>query len=169
MRKEEEIESKNWNELFFETLDKNKEKITPSDFRFYNIERLPIIAKKTNEFSAVCIDCKHYLAELDDMALNLPDFINTSRENRVIFEKKLSKITTHLKREHKLQFATYYLSLYTVTGFLTGIIAGSLISYSVTGTFDINYLMISGVAGLILGRIMGNSKEKKLRKESGLI
>lgn len=168
-RKKEDMESKNWNEFFYEALDKNKEKITPGDFRFYNIERLPIIAKKTNEFSVSCIDCKHYLTELEDMAQNLPDFINTSRENRVNFEKKLSKITTHLKRKHKLQFATYYLSLYTVSGFLAGIVAGSLISYSITGTFDFNYLMISGAIGLILGRIIGNSKEKRLRKESGLI
>ena len=169
MRKEEEMADKNWYELFFESLDNNKDKITPGDFRFYNIERLPIIAKRTNEFSSGCIDCKHNLTELDSLAKNLPEFINTTRENRVDFEKKLSGITTHLKRKHKLQFATYYISLYTIVGFLAGIIVGSLISYTVNGTFDINYLMISGVAGLILGRIARNSKEKKLRKDSGLI
>jgi hypothetical protein len=169
MRKDEDMGDKNWYELFFENLDQNKEKLTPGDFRFYNIERLPIIAKKTNEFSSGCIDCKHNLTELEDLAQNLPEFINTTRQNRIDFEKKLTKITAHLKRKHKLQFATYYLSLYTILGFLAGLIAGSLVSYSVTGDLNINYLMISGVAGLILGRIAGNSKERKLRKESGLI
>ncbi len=160
---------KSWYELFFENLDKNKEKITPGDFRFYNIERLPIIAKKTNEFSGGCVDCKHHLTELDKIARNLPDFINTTRQNRVVFEKKISQITTHLRRKHKLQFATYYLSLYTITGFLAGLLAGSLISYSTGSEINFNYLMIGAAGGLILGRIFGNAKEKKLRKESGLI
>ncbi|MGD2034518.1 MAG: hypothetical protein PVF73_05640 [Bacteroidales bacterium] len=143
---------------FYQLLDQKKDRFHPSDFRFYNIARLPVLAKKTIEYSGRCPVCRKNIRLLEDMAEQLPESLS-KKNTRKQFEKNRDHIEAHLKREHKLRYANYYVSLYTLTGTLTGLLTGFLITLFITNSGNI--VLILTAFGIISGYLTGKIKDKR--------
>ncbi len=149
-----------WSEDYLTKLEKIRDQISSSDFRFYNIGRLPLIAKKTEEFSKKCNTCKSNLQALTDLAAMLPGCL-LKPDTRKKFGVEKSRIDKHLHKEHHVQYANFYYSYYSFFGILSGLIAGSSLSLVILGVINLNYLLISGILGLLSGQIIGKRLDRK--------
>ncbi|MBN2348862.1 MAG: hypothetical protein JXJ22_08500 [Bacteroidales bacterium] len=158
-----------WSEIIYDILEKNKNQISHNDFKFYNIARFPVIAKSIEQHAIGCRMCADNKNTFLELAENLPDYLNLSMESRKNFEKSLHAITDHLKKSHKVQFVSYYLSLFSAVGILSGIVLGILLSIVIKNLPDMNIILIGAGIGLITGRIWGSVKERKTRQQSGKI
>lgn len=153
------MDRKKWLAEFHESLEQKKDKLHPSDFRFYNIARLPILAGKTVEYSQSCKTCRSNIILLEELVNELPEIL-TEKDTRDSFETKKEKVEFHLKNAHKLRYAAYYSSLFTLFGGLAGGVLGFAISLIMKGNTS-NLLLIFTTIGLLLGYFGGNIKDKE--------
>ena len=148
-----------WLSNFCQSLEQKKYKLHPSDFRFYNIARLPILANKTMEFSSSCAVCKKNIQLLEELVDKLPESLD-HKDTREIFEFNKNKIVLHLKKIHKHRLPAYYLSLFTLIGGIAGGVLGFLLSLIMISNSE-NLILISITIGLISGFITGKIKDKR--------
>ena len=155
-----------WFENFYKKLDEKKDDIEPGDIRFYNIERIPILAKKTVHFSSDCPVCLENISKLDQLIAMLPECMEIQGD-RIQFEKEKNKIEKHLKINHALRFENHFTSLFTLLGLIIGIAAGLIYCYTRYGYLEQNSILISTAIGLFAGRIVGIRRDRK-QNRSGL-
>ena len=151
---------KNWSETYHQKLEQVRKQISPSDFRFYNLSHLPLIAKKSEEQSLHCTQCKANLQSLEELAGMLPDCFQNP-EKRKVFEKEKSRIEIHLQTSHKISYTNYHYSLYTFAGLIAGLSIGLVFSLIILNVINLNYLLISGILGVLAGQILGKTIERK--------
>ncbi len=143
-----------------QNLDNQQEKLNPKDRKFFNLDILMDLARFTQKFSYQCDVCKANKDIITDLSLTMSDKIDTLEGRRDI-TKKLDKLTTHLRKKHKLFIRRYVSSLYAVIGLLIGLLAGIGIGYF-TGQMKF-FILIGGATGLFIGTIAGGIKEKILK------
>ena len=153
-----------WLANFYQSLEQKKDKMHPSDFRFYNIARLPILANKTLKYSDTCPTCKLNIKLLEELVDELPECLN-QKNTRKKFETKKENIVSHMVNVHKLKFATYYTSLFTLIGSAAGGLLWFILTFLVNGKLA-NISLIFVVIGMISGYLIGNIKDKKVYKEN---
>lgn len=154
------MDSDEWIENYYQTLESRKDEISSSDFRFYNIGRMPLLAQKTHSFSKQCTICRNNIKKLEMLAESLPHSLQDN-QSRKEFEQYKFQIEKHLQKDHGIKFATYYSSLYTLVFSLTGVITGLLSSLLILNKIDINLILICFAVGLIAGRLTGSRIDKK--------
>ena len=147
-----------WSEDYYSRLEKIRNQIPKTDFRFFNLGHLPLIAKKTEGFSAQCHTCKSNLKTLAELAEMLPDCL-LQPESRKVFEKNKYQVEKHLYKIHRVSYANFYYSLFSFLGVFIGIIIGSILSYFITKKINVNYMLISGTIGLLAGQIFGKKRD----------
>ena len=149
-----------WSEGFYSRLEKIREQIPKSDFRFYNLGHLPLVAKKTEEFSKQCEICQSNQKILDQLVEMMPGCFENHHTRRK-FDKEKSRIEKHLHRKHQVHYAHFQYSLFSFLGILAGLLAGVLLSLFFTGALSINYLLIASISGLFLGQVAGKYYDRK--------
>lgn len=149
-----------WIENYIEKLESKKSAITPSDFRFYNIGRLPLLADRTKAYASGCRECKSNIRVIEHLADRLPECLNTPEE-RKSFEKERHAVERHLRKVHKVLPAHYYYALYAFLGAIIGIILGIVISLLLLNTINLNVPLIFFALGLFSGQIIGKKADKK--------
>lgn len=158
------MDDQNWPEDFYQSLERKTDKMHPSDFRFYNIARLPILANKTFKYSNACPICKLNKKILEDLVNELPECLNQTN-TRKIFEINKDKVVTHLKNAHKLRFANYYTSLFTLFGAIAGGLPWPIIRFTGNSKWnDISLIFI--VFGMIFGYLAGKMKDNRKYREN---
>lgn len=147
----------------------NNEKLYKKDFKFYQVDTFLKLAKKTDEFSPTCVDCKLLKRKVEDVSENLDTYLNGEIASRRSYEKILNEINDHVKRIHKIYPKQYNLYLFSFLGILAGMGVGWLIAW----LFDENYvkggLIFGFVIGLIAGRIIGKVRDNNLLKEGRVL
>ena len=150
-------------EIIFNNLESQKEHFTPSDFRFYNIGHLPILAKRSETYSNECPICKNNLHALalqsEQLSKKLQDF-----KKRKAFDALKRDIERHLKHEHGHRYPGHYLALYSFIGTTIGLALGYPVARILTPLDQTNTWLIITGAMLIIATIMGKQKDKKLAK-----
>jgi len=149
----------NWLEDYYTLLEQKKKDISISDFRFYNIGRLPLLAAKTSELSQSCHRCRANLKELQVLAEKLPECLEDLKQRRE-FEHHKNLVENHLRQEHAIRPAHYYYAKYTLIGAVSGIVAGSIISFIIYDEFNVNLPFIFFALGLITGQLMGRRADR---------
>ncbi len=148
-------------------INDQKENLYKRDFKFFQVDVLLKLAKKIDHYSSECNECNNYKKEILELSEQIPELLNNSLKGRREFEKNIDKYRNHLKRKHKLMPERYYISLYsllgTVIGITVGLIAALLINWHIV-KFTV---LLCFAIGLIVGRIIGNRKEKKQKKQFG--
>jgi len=158
------MEKQTWLANIYQSLDNKKGRFHPSDFRFYNIAHLPLIANKTAKHSENCLICKENIGLLEKLVDELPESLN-DKDSKRKFEMNKDKIVSHLKKEHKLRFANYFASLYTLVGTLTGVLLWFILTKLFPGkTSDTLFIFI--VIGMILGYLTGKIKDKRKYRQN---
>ena len=155
-----------WFNGFLNTLEQNKTLISHHDFKFYNIARLPLVAKKVNEYSKSCEKCEEYKNSILHLVQKIKQYLGTSIKNRKYFEQKLNEIKSHLKKNHDIHFASYFSYTYTFIGFITGLALCTAISYIVWKTFKTNIILSGTIIFIVIGRIYGYFIDRKKKKSN---
>ena len=149
----------NWIENYYSVLEAGINKIPKSDFRFYNIGRLPLIAIKTREFSSNCEECRNNLPKLEEIAGKLPEILE-DRTRRTSFGEEKNAIESHLSKVHRVRPAHYFRALYTLIGAAGGAIMGLLTGLLRGPGIDLNFVLIFFATGLILGQLIGKIADR---------
>jgi hypothetical protein len=149
-----------WVTRFNESLEQSKHRISRSDFRFYNIAHLPLIARKSYIESKHCTQCNDNLAVLENLAQNLDTWLGADRKQRKNFEQKINNVTAHLQSVHNMRLAFYNVSFYTFLGIAGGFLAGLVLTRFTTSGHETVWVVALCV-GLLVGRWTGYFIEKK--------
>jgi len=158
------MDNKTWLENFYQSLEQKKEKMHPSDFRFYNIARLPILANKTLKYSDTCRACKLHIKLLEELVDELPECLN-QKDTRKKFEINKNKIVSHMVNVHKLRFATYYTSLFTLIGSIAGGLLWFILTFVMISKLA-NISLVFVVIGMTSGYLIGKMKDKRKYREN---
>ena len=145
-----------------------KNKIHKKDFRFFQIDILLELARRTQVLSHKCDKCKQNKQIIENLSLSAADKIDTIKGRNEI-TKQIDAIIKHLKKDHKIYIKNYFIATYTFWGILLGGILGYLTSLLFSQLTPITGIMIGFIIGLVVGRILGNYFEKKAHKEQRLI
>lgn len=143
------------------------EKFTGFQLRSYRPDRFLKMSERIYDFQKNCETCRLFQKETDDIINHLQNVEILSESVFQIYISLFRKITEHLRFHHHLKLPHYYSSVFTLVGMITGLITGFLIWYifnkNSSSIFDIKTVsMIAGFMGLVIGRIFGRQKDRKV-------
>lgn len=142
-------------------LEKVKDDIHPSDFRFYNIAHFPLIIKNTMVNAEVCSKCKENLILAKELIEFVPDCFENPQDRKK-FEQKKHRIEKHLKKDHQMKFPGYYTALLSFIGIFIAIIAAILLNQIKGISFFNEVILITLALGILLGRGIGMLLDKNI-------
>ncbi len=151
-----------WSKQLNDKIELKKESVFKRDYKFFKIDRLERINERIDVFSEECQVCESFKTELEDIVEKLPEYINGSPRDRAEYEKRNDKIVKHLKVKHGLVAKQYYASLYALYGLLIGSVSIGIIAYIIHPGFLKWAVMAGFTAGIIIGRVVGNKKDKQI-------
>ncbi len=158
------MEESLWYKKIEKTIIEENEKLYKNDFKFYQVESFLKIAKKVDHFAANCSTCNSSKAVSEELTENLADYLKGDVASRRAYEKKLTVMNKHLRKEHSIYPKQYFISLYSLLGVVIGLLSGALVAYLTIPGFMKQSLLFGFVAGLFIGRIWGKVKDKKQLK-----
>jgi hypothetical protein len=150
---------KDWLEDTNEKIAQYKKSFTKADSRKYKLDFLERVAKRVNEFSSMCGECYQYKGEITNLLNNLEGLIQLSPMAGKDYRKKISTITAHLRKKHKLIPA----GTYTVIGNGAGVALGVSIG-AATDNIGAGLGLGAGI-----GVAVGTALEFKAKKDGKLI
>ncbi len=150
-------------------VDKNIEKLYKKDYKFYQVDTFLKLAKKIDEFSVDCIECKSLKKKAEDVSENLDTYLNGEIALRRRYEKTLNEIGNHVKKVHKVFPKQYNLYSFSFFGIIAGMGLGWLITWLIDDTYLKGGLIFGFTIGLIVGRIIGKIRDKELLKEGRVL
>ena len=152
-----------WTENFENDIKAQIEGVKRLDVGYINVRLLNNTAKKIDQFSDNCESCKQYKSDYNRL---LPNLVKKVEESlfRDEYEKKLVEVSKHLEQVHKVMPKSYFASLYTFFGIIIGLALGALVAYAINKDSLLTGLSWGGFVGIITGRLLGVSKDKKLNK-----
>lgn len=137
-------------------------------YTFYQVERLIRMAEKAEEYKPTCHTCSEKLKQCYDIAENLPDYIETNRQQKRKYEQIFDDLSKHLKIEHQHYPHNYFASGYTLIGMVSGLFSGLLFYFGFNTDF-ISTLIIGISAGLTIGWIAGFRKDNSIRNKGKML
>ena len=152
-----------WTENFENDIKTQIEGVKRLDVGYINVRLLNNTAKKIDKFYDNCKSCKRYKSDYNSLLPNLVEKVKES-SFRDEYENKLIEVVKHLEKKHKILPKSYFASLYTFFGILTGLALGILIAYFINKDTILTGLFWGGFGGIIIGRLFGLSKDKRLSK-----
>ncbi|RLD36536.1 MAG: hypothetical protein DRI73_00515 [Bacteroidetes bacterium] len=135
--------------------------------RSFRSDRFVKMAGKVDGFSGTCQVCKEFKEEMITITKQLKDEGNFQE---ITFEKYLflfRKLSDHLKSFHLLVSPNYYSSKYSFIGMAAGLVLCLLIWLFIGKPEEMILdsklvIMITGFAGLAIGRFAGLKKDKRI-------
>lgn len=144
------------------------EKFTAAQIRYFRPDRFIKMAGRIEEFKSDCKICETYFDEAVEAISRLKSEKGISEEAFYAYNSLFKKLTEHLRVKHKLVFPRYYSSIFTLIGILSGLVIW-LVIWQFLGTKidpiidNKTMFLILGFAGLSIGRLVGNRKDKKIQ------
>ena len=130
----------------------------------YKLDRLLRVARRVDDFSQTCDECRTYQKEIEGLVQELDMlFQRPDRQQHRKYTKTVFNITEHLKKIHKLVDKGHYIGI----GISIGMALGAGIGAALGAAFD-NPGVGTGV-GLALGAAAGVYLDRKAREESRVI
>ncbi len=157
-----------WINKITENINSEKEKLHRRDQRYFQVDQIIRIAERLNNNEDDCIECRKHKIVMEDISLNLANYITTSPAKKREFEKKTDAIKNHLKLAHNIFPVYYYVGYFSFVGLASGIIIGLLLGFAFPNYFYQSLVFFLSI-GLIAGYYSGNSKDNKVRRDKRLL
>ena len=157
-----------WSKTIKNKIDEQIDDIYKRDYKFYKIDRLERIAEHIDVFSHECEECEAFKTDIKDIAERLSEYLKGVPQLRSEYEKRNEKIVNHLQKKHKLAYKEYYASSYSFLGFAIGSAIFGGVMWFINSNFIVPAVLMGFALGLIIGRILGKKKDKKI-EENNLI
>ncbi len=149
----------NWLNNTLESIAAQKQTFSKKDTKKYKLEYLTRVAKRVANLSKECGECHKFQADISALAQNLGGTVQSSREEKKNYDKKIREITSHLQKKHRLYAEGTYVGFGIALGPAIGVAIGSGIGNVGAGI---------GI-GVGIGVVIGSALEAKAKKEGRII
>lgn len=158
----------NWDEKVKIKIQEKLNEANEKDLRFFRIEEFTRNVERTHKYSGKCPVCTSNIIDIESIAEIIGEAVHIPGKSRREYDKLISKLSSHMRKDHKI-FPPYYHSyLYSFFGAVIGLILGYF-GYKLFPTPDFIVFISIFVVGLITGNFVGNIKDKKIRNENKLM
>ena len=156
----------NWYEKVAKTVAEKK--IHKKDYKFFQIERFLRAARRIDRYAIEekCLECEHLRSTIEQIASNLDEYINESRQKKREYERMFDEILVHLKGKHQLIPYSYYVALFSLFGMLAGAALGAAIGMLISPKAMKIGGLIGWAIGLIAGRLTGSRKDYDAKRDN---
>ena len=136
-----------------------KDSLSKKDYKKYKLDLLLRLATRIDGFSSICGKCQMFQPEITRLTGDLQNISLMSKENRKSYFKTIGNITKHLRKQHKLVTAGYYLGICMPIGTGVGVAIGAALGNPGIGP----------AIGIALGVAVGSYLDRKAKKEGRVI
>ena len=157
-----------WSEDQISKIDAKLECVKEKDLRFFRIDEFKRNLIRTEKFSTNCPECKRQIININEAVNSIDEAINHVGRKRRAYDKLISALSKHMRKEHGY-YAPYYFT-YLISFF--GIVAGSVLRYflmQLNVELKLELFCLGFAIGLLPTYVYGHLKDKKIRKEKRLM
>ncbi|MDA3929570.1 MAG: hypothetical protein PF541_11470 [Prolixibacteraceae bacterium] len=138
-----------------------------SKYNLLKISFLKRLLEESEIHSTSCLDCKQNLPELEKLIGQIP--MLDQIEYRAPYERKFNATRKHFHEKHKFIPPYYFSTRWSIFGVLTGGVIASIVSFYFNSKIQLDPLLAGLALGLIVGYIVGSTKEVSFRKSEKII
>jgi hypothetical protein len=148
-----------WLNNTLESFAAYKQTLSNKDIKKYKLDYIARVAKRIADLSNECGDCQKYKAEILKLAQDLGGLVQSSKEEKKNYDRKIKEITSHLQKKHKLVAEGTYVGFGIAVGPAIGVALGS-------GMGNVG----AGIGiGIGIGLAIGSALEAKAKKDGKII
>ena len=149
-----------WYNKIVREISPYKDSLSKKDYKKYKLDLLLRVAKRVDGFSYTCGECQVFQQEITRLTQDLGNLIQIpDKEKRKSYLKAINNIIKHLRKQHKLVTAGYYLGICMSIGTGVGIAIGAALGNPGIGP----------AIGIALGVAVGSYLDRKAKKEGRVI
>ena len=149
----------NWLNDTLESIAAYKQTLNKKDAKKYRLDYLTRLAQRIAEFSNECGECQKYQSDITKLTKDLGGLIQSSKEEKKNYDRKIKEITNHLQKKHKLYVEGTLIGIGIALGPAIGVALGS-------GMGNVG----AGIGiGVGIGLVFGSALEAKAKKNGKII
>jgi hypothetical protein len=149
----------NWLNNTLESISSFRQSFSKKDAKKYQLDYIARVAKRVADLSKECGECQKFQGNITKLSQDLGGLVQSSKEEKKIFDKKIREITSHLQKKHKLVAEGTYVGFGIAVGPAIGVAIGS-------GMGNVG----AGIGiGVGLGVAIGSALEAKAKKDGKII
>ncbi|QGY45231.1 hypothetical protein GM418_16600 [Maribellus comscasis] len=149
-------------------IDKNLEGIRDKEIRFYRVEELKRNIKRVGEFSSSCPYCQKEKLNITEVTKKINEAIKVPGKSRREYDRLISRISSHMHKQHGFIAPYYYTYLFSFFGMVAGLLTGYILQKFIPAQ-NWEMLILGFVVGLLPGYFIGFFKDKKIRSNKKLM
>lgn len=137
-----------------------KDTLSDKDYKKYNLRQLLCLAERVAQFYPVCVECQSFQQEISASIQDIGNLIQLPDNNRQkSYLNKISNITKHLQKQHKLVDEGYYMSIGIAIGTGFGVALGAAMQQIGAGI----------PVGVGIGLAIGAALDAKAKREGRIL
>ena len=157
-----------WASGIIKKIEKKLEGVKEKDIRFYRIDEFKRNVNRVDDFSGSCPFCQKQKTDIAASSEIIDEAINVPGQTRREYDRLISRLSTHMQKEHGFFTPYHYTYLFSFFGMVAGLLLGYFL-YKLFPAFSWEMLSIGFATGLIIGYVWGYIKDKKIRSEKRLM
>jgi hypothetical protein len=148
-----------WLNNILESFAAYKQTLSKKDIKKYKLDFLTRVAKRIADLSKECGECQKFQSDVTKLAQDLGGLVQSSKEEKKNYDRKIKEITSHLQKKHKLVAEGTYVGFGIAVGPAIGVALGS-------GMGNVG----AGIGiGVGIGVAIGSALEAKAKKDGKII
>jgi hypothetical protein len=158
----------NWADNVLKDMEQRLLGTREKDLRFFRIDELRRNIRRVDEFAHKCDTCRHLKVESESALIHVNEAVNVPGSHRRELDRVVARLSRHMMKVHKFYPPWYFNYLYSFYGIAVGSLAGFLLVIAIPSRpWE---LMAAGfVTGIIVGQLLGGSKDRKIRGDERLM
>lgn len=162
------MKKENWGDEMIGKVDKSLVNANDKDIRFFRVDEFKRNIKRVDEFSIGCGFCNKHKMDVADAVESISEAIDVPGATRRGYDRLISRLSVHMRKEHGFYPPFYYSYLYSFYGFVFGAFLGYLMFLFIPANPEAMF-SIGFAASLIISYIWGSRKDHKIRLEKRLM
>ena len=149
----------NWLNNTLESIAAHKQSFSKNNIKKYKLDYLTRVAKRIADLSKECDECQKFQSDISKLAQDLAGMVQSSKQEKKKYNRKIKDITSHLQKKHKLYAEGTFVGFGIALGPAIGVAIGS-------GMGNVG----AGIGiGIGIGVVIGSGLEAKAKKDGKII
>ncbi len=149
----------NWLNNTLESIAAHKQSFSKKDIKKYKLDYLTRVAKRIADLSKECGECQKFQSDISKLAQDLTGMVQSSKEEKKNYNRKIKDITSHLHKKHRLYAEGTFVGFGIALGPAIGVAIGS-------GMGNVG----AGIGiGVGIGIVIGSALEANAKKDGKII
>lgn len=157
----------NWLNEKYDRIEELTTDFSMSKYNLLKISFLKRLLEESGKRKESCPKCQSNLVALEEMIEEIPHLDDI--DHREPYEKKFNAIRKHFHKDHGFIPPYHFSTRWTIGGVLFGVVAATIVSYFVNDKILLDPVLAGSAFGLIVGYLIGSSKEVSYRKTKKII